>query len=140
KLVENARISTTLCELLRTPANDGEGGCWRRERDSNPRYGFPYTHFPGVRLQPLGHPSCDCALSTVRRRILARPADDPASWGMLQSASPIIGRDEGASGRSPARNGALRELDVRGGARFRCIPRRGGCSAANASRPVSRVL
>ena len=32
-------------------------GEWRRERDSNPRYGFPYTHFPGVRLQPLGHPS-----------------------------------------------------------------------------------
>src|SRR5690606_4962115 len=28
---------------------------WRRERDSNPRYGFPYTRFPGVRLQPLGH-------------------------------------------------------------------------------------
>src|ERR1051326_4729131 len=30
---------------------------WRRERDSNPRYGFPYTRSPGVRLQPLGHPS-----------------------------------------------------------------------------------
>ena len=30
---------------------------WRRGRDSNPRYGFPHTHFPGVRLQPLGHPS-----------------------------------------------------------------------------------
>ena len=30
---------------------------WRRERDLNPRYGFPHTHFPGVRLQPLGHPS-----------------------------------------------------------------------------------
>ncbi|MDF3064189.1 MAG: putative resolvase, partial [Microvirga sp.] len=29
---------------------------WRRERDSNPRYGFPYTRVPGVRLQPLGHP------------------------------------------------------------------------------------
>ena len=28
---------------------------WRRERDSNPRYGFPYTRFPSVRLQPLGH-------------------------------------------------------------------------------------
>src|SRR5690606_39596725 len=28
---------------------------WRRERDSNPRYGFPYTRVPGVRLQPLGH-------------------------------------------------------------------------------------
>ncbi|PPR68852.1 MAG: hypothetical protein CFH00_00492, partial [Alphaproteobacteria bacterium MarineAlpha1_Bin1] len=22
-------------------------------------YGFPYTRFPGVRLQPLGHPSAD---------------------------------------------------------------------------------
>src|SRR5205823_3442775 len=32
-------------------------GRWRRERDSNPRYGYPYTRSPGVRLQPLGHPS-----------------------------------------------------------------------------------
>src|SRR5688572_2852852 len=30
---------------------------WRREWDSNPRYGCPYTRFPSVRLQPLGHPS-----------------------------------------------------------------------------------
>src|SRR4051812_15483206 len=29
---------------------------WRREWDSNPRYGFPYTRFPSERLQPLGHP------------------------------------------------------------------------------------
>ncbi len=27
----------------------------RRERDSNPRYGHPYTRFPGVPLQPLEH-------------------------------------------------------------------------------------
>src|SRR5204863_4807663 len=32
---------------------------WRREWDSNPRYGFPYTRFPSVRLQPLGHLSGD---------------------------------------------------------------------------------
>ncbi len=31
--------------------------CWRRERDSNPRYGFPHTRTPSVRLRPLGHPS-----------------------------------------------------------------------------------
>jgi hypothetical protein len=30
---------------------------WRRGRDSNPRDGCPPTHFPGVRLRPLGHPS-----------------------------------------------------------------------------------
>ncbi len=34
-----------------------ELSAWRREWDSNPRYGFPYTRFPSVRLQPLGHPS-----------------------------------------------------------------------------------
>lgn len=28
---------------------------WRTERDSNPRYAFTYTRFPGVHLQPLGH-------------------------------------------------------------------------------------
>ena len=28
---------------------------WRRERDSNPRYGFPYSSFQDWRLQPLGH-------------------------------------------------------------------------------------
>ena len=28
---------------------------WRKERDSNSRYGSPHTPFPGVRLQPLGH-------------------------------------------------------------------------------------
>jgi predicted MFS family arabinose efflux permease len=30
---------------------------WRREGDSNPRDGCPPTRVPGVRLQPLGHPS-----------------------------------------------------------------------------------
>ncbi len=35
---------------------------WRRGWDSNPRYdSSPYTHFPGVRLQPLGHPSRETA-------------------------------------------------------------------------------
>jgi hypothetical protein len=31
----------------------------RRRRDSNSRYSFPYTHFPGVLLQPLGHVSIE---------------------------------------------------------------------------------
>ncbi len=58
------RIMGSKSRLLQTlVANGGanavltQGLKWRRERDSNPRYGFPYTHFPGVRLQPLGHPS-----------------------------------------------------------------------------------
>ena len=43
---------------------------WRRERDSNPRYGFPQTRFPSVRLQPLGHPSGQ--LPSVRARTIAK--------------------------------------------------------------------
>lgn len=27
----------------------------QRGRDSNPRYSYPYTNFPGWPLQPLGH-------------------------------------------------------------------------------------
>ena len=30
---------------------------WRRERDSNPRYGFPYSGFQDHPFQPLTHPS-----------------------------------------------------------------------------------
>jgi hypothetical protein len=44
-------------ERLRLLANEGGPVNWRREWDSNPRYGFPHTRFPSVRLKPLGHPS-----------------------------------------------------------------------------------
>jgi hypothetical protein len=51
-------------------------GCWRRERDSNPRYGFPYTHFPGVRLQPLGHLS-STRHGLIRPRAFAKRLSGP---------------------------------------------------------------
>ena len=38
---------------------------WRRERDSNPRNGFPFTRFPSVRLQPLGHLSSQYKLKKI---------------------------------------------------------------------------
>src|SRR5205807_3025815 len=37
------------------PANAAARRRWRREWDSNPRYGLTYTRFPSVRLKPLGH-------------------------------------------------------------------------------------
>ncbi len=36
---------------------------WRRERDSNPRYGYPYNGLANRRLQPLGHLSKSCDYS-----------------------------------------------------------------------------
>ena len=43
--------------------------------DSNPRYAFTYTHFPGVRLKPLSHPSsCTCLIPpTTTTRWHANP-------------------------------------------------------------------
>jgi hypothetical protein len=40
----------------------------QRGRDSNPRNSFPFTHFPGVLLQPLGHLSVklECKNSSLR--------------------------------------------------------------------------
>jgi hypothetical protein len=51
---------------------------WRRERDSNPRYGFPYTHFPGVRLQPLGHLSSTRAATSNPAAGFCKPLSGPA--------------------------------------------------------------
>ena len=39
---------------------------WRREGDSNPRYGYPYTRFPGEPFQPLRHLSGGVALYRLK--------------------------------------------------------------------------
>ena len=55
---------------------------WRRERDSNPRYGYPHTRFPSVRLQPLGHPSAaaDNAEAGRMTQAFAAPNFSSARW------------------------------------------------------------
>ncbi len=40
---------------------------WRRDRDSNPGDGFPPTHFPGVRLRPLGHLSVSAICDAMQK-------------------------------------------------------------------------
>ena len=50
---------------------ENHDGRWRREWDSNPRYGFPHTRFPSVRLKPLGHPS-ERPLMTAERDFCKR--------------------------------------------------------------------
>ncbi len=46
---------------------------WRSGRDSNPRDGSPPTHFPGVRLRPLGHRSAGGFIETTLRDARAFP-------------------------------------------------------------------
>jgi hypothetical protein len=66
---------------------------WRREWDSNPRYGFPYTRFPSERLQPLGHlskvrePICEPCPRTAQYSG-GPPPDNPT---MLVSPAPSRG-------------------------------------------------
>jgi hypothetical protein len=64
-------------------ANNGEQWrtiYWRREWDSNPRYSFPHTRFPSVRLKPLGHLSGSPSLEGAGGFLQG------SSWG----ASPIF--------------------------------------------------
>ena len=42
-------------EIHKKRSNIRDIRAWRRGRDSNPRYGSPYTRFPSVLLKPLGH-------------------------------------------------------------------------------------
>src|SRR5882672_8472283 len=56
------------------------GAGWRRGRDSNPRYAFwAYTHFPGVRLQPLGHLSANQTWPGLRPDENASASDGESS-------------------------------------------------------------
>jgi len=65
---------------------------WRREWDSNPRYVYTYTHFPGVRLRPLGHLSVGRILAEARP-FIARSAERcsglPPGGSRLAGAPPI---------------------------------------------------
>src|SRR3954469_12911288 len=57
---EDAAARLIVSHHARSPRGFSPSRGSRFERtgwDSNPRYAFTYTHFPGVRLKPLGHPS-----------------------------------------------------------------------------------
>ena len=55
---------------------------WRRERDSNPRYGDkPYTRFPVVHLRPLGHLS-------ERRALYRKPQATLKAWRGFRGDGP----------------------------------------------------
>ncbi len=58
---------------------------WRRERDSNPRYGFPYSGFQDRPFQPLTHPSAAvdrCFRSVYNSPFAEIPRAGAHSWGM----------------------------------------------------------
>jgi hypothetical protein len=57
---------------------------WRRERDSNPRYGFPYAGFQDRCHQPLGHLSAaDQSLSgRCQKLIVSQDGLAPQSLGV----------------------------------------------------------
>jgi hypothetical protein len=65
------------------------GPKWRRERDSNPRYGYPHTRFPSVYLKPLGHLSA--LLLSSGRRTEQRYAIDRRTNGQRVAVCPLLG-------------------------------------------------
>src|SRR5665213_242254 len=83
---------------------------WRRGRDSNPRYGYPYAAFRVRCIQPL------CHLSEARKR-LKKPRSKPrylAKQVMAdKGAAKYIGGAPGATGRK-RRCSATRVLAICG--------------------------
>ena len=65
----SARGWGSLAYALRFPSE----GIWRRERDSNPRYGFPYSGFQDRLFQPLTHPSA-CGKCSLHCTIAVQPS------------------------------------------------------------------
>ena len=67
---------------------------WRRERDSNPRWGYkPHTPLAGERLQPLGHLSrtIDTYPLVLVHRSLTSPLNKVIQSQMsLYSLSPLL--------------------------------------------------
>lgn len=54
---DQEQMTTTLFHRLTRPVAKSCKNSKRMGRDSNPRYGFPYSSFQDCRLSPLGHPS-----------------------------------------------------------------------------------
>ena len=63
---------------------------WRREWDSNPRYSFPHTRFPSVRLKPLGHLSGRPSLETARSFLQAVAAGDRRNSANILNNNRIV--------------------------------------------------
>ena len=79
---------------------------WRRERDSNPRYGFPYSGFQDHPFQPLTHPSASKRVWLVYTGWRGSPAAPVRQFGRVElgmharSLGPLVRTR--AFGRTPS--------------------------------------
>src|SRR6266699_6142844 len=77
RAVLSSAVNPTRVGSSSRPSHKG----WRRERDSNPRNGFPFNGFQDRRLQPLGHLS---VLSEVPEPDFTGPWRDPRTLPTLR--------------------------------------------------------
>src|ERR1043165_4129208 len=74
------------CRSVSVVSNEVFVKTWRRERDSNPRYGFPYSGFQDHPFQPLTHPSNPVSTFSLPRNRLVQLV---SRWSPeLQSRAP----------------------------------------------------
>ncbi|MEN9458069.1 MAG: hypothetical protein RL135_643 [Bacteroidota bacterium] len=59
----------------------------QRGRDSNPRNSFPFTHFPGVLLQPLGHLSVYYGAANISAKAQNHPLNKAVALAVVMLAS-----------------------------------------------------
>src|ERR1043165_7320220 len=73
------------CRSVSVASNEVFVKTWRRERDSNPRYGFPYSGFQDHPFQPLTHPSAAVYLQFSKHLAVGVPVS-----GMTQQINTIF--------------------------------------------------
>jgi hypothetical protein len=91
---------------------------WRRERDSNPRNGFPFSGFQDHRHRPLGHPSASKSrLNSRASHVICRqtgvvsPLVSPGAPSEIHSLMKIVS-PQGITIARPAFAAASRRLPV----------------------------
>ena len=119
------------------------GECWRRGRDSNPRYVLPYARFPSVCLKPLGHPSVERKLAAGQSP--GGPETIPAtpilqlSGGARPPKTTSMGRPAWSysAAEGIGRSSRCRSGSVRGEACGSAAARRAAASSASRQRRAS---
>ena len=96
--------------LLPAPAVAVRANNWRRGRDSNPRYGCPYTRFPSVLFRPLRHlsaisisraTSCDATRPTTHRERRAHRSSWPQADRAAVPSHPVMAERVGFEPTDP---------------------------------------
>src|SRR5262245_56898087 len=112
---KEAGKSAYFCRFLNV-SERGRTSSWRRGRDSNPRYGYPYAAFRVRCFQPLSHLSVAAKGTNIpvgRRLCIQREATKQERRPHANRSLPVVGRAQPAEELSNKRRTSARPRSPR---------------------------